>query len=350
MQNPPSRIKPIVLSLGMACLGLPLMASAAPAIYGNFTLDAEYIIGASSGPKQDGMSDAATSIYPYSNGGDMYLWKSVGSNGVFFHTYGYDDTHYGSSFGARASGDGSFFTSTSVNYNAAYTNTSSVAQNFTFTFGVQEGELGINGIGAAVAELLLRIRINGVDVARDQTTLVQDAFGARSCTSSDLGLLADYMDCGSVYGNSVIAAGRNYTLDLGLIAAGESFTLDYDIVSTAYGDLSEGETTYNHYVCDEWEDGYGYGDGYGDGYGHPMPTAMAMETPGGCVSGHYETYTYTAPGNAIARSGDPINTYWAPAGISATFASVPEPSSIALLGLAFAGLSVTGRRKLRGRA
>lgn len=346
MLKPPSRIKPVVFSVAMACLSLPMMAQAAPVTYGNYTIDAEYIMGASSGVKQDAMSDSETIIYNYGNGADMYRWPNTSPDSVFFHTYG-----YGSSFGARASGTGSFFAATSLNYNTTFTNTSSVAQNFMFTFGVQEGELNIGGSGAAFAELLLRIRINGVDVARDQTTLIQDVDGNRSCSSNDMGLLANYMDCGMGYGNSLIAAGQNYTLDLGLIAAGESFTLDYDIVSTAYGDLSAGTTTYSYYVCDQWEDGYGngYGDGYGDGYGNPMPVAMAVEVPSSCLSGHYETYTDSTPGGAGARSGDPLNGYWTPAGFNGTFAQVPEPSSIALLGLAFAGLGVAGRRKQGSR-
>jgi hypothetical protein len=173
--------------------------------------------------------------------------------------------------------------------------------------------------------------------------LTQDALGGRSCVNSGLGLLADYMECNN--DSNIAAAGRNYTLDLGLIGAGESFTLDYDIIAIASGDLSDGPATYTQYVCDEWEGGVPPStDGNTD-------AAVVIEpVPGTCLSGHYETVTWeVAPGGAVARSGDPLNLYWTPAAPSGYFApaggSVPEPSSVALFGLAFTGLAFFGRRR-----
>jgi hypothetical protein len=142
MNSSLSRLKPIALATLLAFATAPQVSMAA-ATYGLYTLDAQYILGASSGTPSDGL--AAGSIYQTGGGANFYLTQSDASNNsVFFHTYGYD-----SSFGTRVSGAGSFFAQTSINYHETFTNTSGVAQAFSFAFNVQEGELGIvgNGIG-----------------------------------------------------------------------------------------------------------------------------------------------------------------------------------------------------------
>ena len=66
-----------------------------------------------------------------------------------------------------------------------------------FTFNVDSGNLGVTGVGDWFAELLIRVRKDGVDVARDQTTITQTAGGTVSCVSNDFGALGSYIDCAS---------------------------------------------------------------------------------------------------------------------------------------------------------
>ncbi|MDR0776246.1 MAG: PEP-CTERM sorting domain-containing protein [Azonexus sp.] len=371
MHKPSFTIKPMILSIGLLSLAASFTAQAAPVTYGNYTLDAEYIVGASSGPKQDGMSDSGAEawsnleVYAHPNGANHYSGRgnSLGSE-VDFHTYGYDDSYYqhGVNFGAEVQGYGSFYALTSVNYSTEYKNTTDMAQNFILNFGVQEGELGIYGLGAGVADLLLSIRINGEEVALSKTTLTQDASGGRSCTSNGFGLLGDYMDCSAEYAKSIIAGPRSYTLDLealglDLIGAGEILTFDYEITATVYGDLSNwwgetGSTTYHSYTCDEWVPWH-------SGDVLPVGAKMLSQHDGVyCASGHYEVFdTNSETGYAIARSGDPLGNSWVPgdgpsAGFNGRFvdpnpssSDVPEPSSVALFGLAIAGLAAIRRRR-----
>ena len=42
------------------------------------------------------------------------------------------------------------------------------------SFYVDSGDLGLFGTGTGQAELILRVRVNGIDVARDQTTITSN--------------------------------------------------------------------------------------------------------------------------------------------------------------------------------
>lgn len=318
---------------------------------GQITLAAEYAMPNGSTPVMGGMSDGATSIYTTnsgtSSGADMYLYQTQGSNNVFFHTYGTagDPTY----FGARASGEGSFYASTYARYSKTFTNNSLLDQIYNFAFNVDNGELAITGAGAGFASLMLRVNVtsNGVTntIAQDSTTLTQAIGGGRSCVTSDIGSLAGYLGCNGDYATN--SNGGPYNVNLGLIGAGQEFTLDYDIIATVSGDLA-------------YDDGYGgYGGSMGFNGCDQQILARQLNNDGLEEYGGGNEFFCNAPsyfpGMAIARSGDPFNgpqfgtggpSAFQSASFSVTAAnSVPEPGSLALLAVALTGLAAASQRK-----
>lgn len=325
------KIVPLAVAVLMGSLSAVAFATPAQSFGSNITLNADYSLGG--GSVLDGLAAGSIAGNSFNNGADFFLSKSdASSNSVFFHTYGFSGPS--TYFGARASGQGKFFASTSARYSNVFTNNSDVAQMFTFSFNVSSGQLSLTGAGAGFADLMLRVSKNGTDVARDHTTITQTLTSAdATCMTDDLGLLGTYMNCASA--NDTDASGGDsgpFSVSLGSIAAHDSFTLDYDIIATVSGNLSQSS---------------GSGYGYGCNLGALAEDMQALTTVGGC----------NFPGTAVSRSGDPFgepifNTDGGmindpgSAGLNGQFSSsVPEPGSIALMGLALAGLAASRRKK-----
>ena len=324
-----SKVKLIPIAVAIATFGMSSNLFAAPVTFGKITLDATYSLGAG-GPNTDGTTP--TNPTGSANGADFYL-STGGTNSAFFHTYGFSGPS--TYFGARVTGNGVFAAYTRSSFKDVYTNTSTSAQNYVFGFNVVSGGVDLQGNGTGSADLKLRVAKDGTDLARSHTTISQASnSGPSSCVEDDVGVLSAYMACGSSTDSSSNAPGGLFNVDFGLIGAGESFTLDYDIIATISGIAAAATGT--HQECHS--DGYGGDGGYG-GYGG---TQICMDVP------NVEYFS------ATARSGDPFgaplldaNGQFVDDGSNgaALTVNLPEPSALALTGLALAGLAASRRKK-----
>lgn len=341
MNFSPMRLKTVPLAVAVMLGGLSTGALADAVSFGpNITLDANYSLNG--GPTVDGMSDPSSNLYnPGSNGADFYLFKSDAGSNVFFHTYGFASSP--TYFGARASGEAHFSADTRATFSQQFTNTTGVAQTYNFSFMVDGGEVGVLGTGAGFASLLLNIKKNGTTIAQDLTSITQTATGDVTCTDTDIGL--SYMSCFNGSSSNASSFGGMFNVSMGQIAAGESFTLDYDIIATVSGELGANTGTY-YQACN-------------DGYGGYAELAAAEDIGDNPIDPDKEICSFQTffPGAAIARSGDPFNgPNFGDGSLSANTTArfsvtnspangVPEPGSLALIGLGLAGVAAARRKR-----
>lgn len=276
-----------------------------------------YTVGAGATPVTtsaalDSAVDTATSVQSSGYGSTV----DYTSNANYF-TRGYTN----GGFFARASGTSygeAYNATSSITYVDTIFNNSGTAQNYTFDFNIIQGALSVYGTPTAAGDFAYAdysVNIFLTDSSGVSTSIFSSAAQLNMDDTGTINFTGD-TTLGGAYGGGNIYGWTNYTgsLDLGTFNAGDNFTLTYGMTANARGQITSAPSGGTPTV------------GYGE---------CGIECgEGGGVSG-----------GSNSRTGDPFGVSGTGTTISSTPVSVPEASSVFLMGLGLAGLAATRRRK-----
>lgn len=295
----------ISLATGIALATLALDASA-------LTLNASATWSLDGGASSTDIDSAPPGTYA-----DVLNSANSSTSSVFYHVGGNDGGYYAS----RVSGDGQFDITGHWHSSTEFTNTLGTAASFNYGLLIENGELSINLPGTAglngLASYVMTLSLNGSEIGRSERSLTLGA--------SNTVVLSPVtgFDLGGTYDPSLASySWGSYTTNfaLGTFAAGASFTIDVDVVTRASLDAVNN-------TC----------GGGGGGGGQVDIAAVGGDGTGG------------GPGlcGATARFGDPPNVTGNPGGSggSVTGNAIPEPGSLALVGLGLVTVLASRRRR-----